>query len=277
MPIGDVAVGDLVRVRPGERMAVDGDGGGGRSTRGRVDADRREPAGREGAGRRRGRRDGEPHRRLLLPGHPRGRGHRARAHRPARRGGAGLQGAHPAPGRPRGRRVRARRARHRRAHLRGVVAVRARARRLPCADQRSGRARHRLPLRHGPGHAHRDHGRDRARGRARHPDPQRRGPRGAPRAEVVVLDKTGTLTVGRPRGHRRRAASEAPGAADELLALAAAAEQGSEHPLGEAIVGRGQGARARAAAGERVSGRPRPGRGRAAPRGPHPARQSPAS
>ena len=56
------------------------------------------------------------------------------------------------------------------------------------------------------------------------------------RAEVVVLDKTGTLTEGRPVVTDAMPLSEAPGTADELLALAAAAEQGSEHALGEAIV-----------------------------------------
>ncbi len=45
-------------------------------------------------------------------------------------------------------------------------------------------------------------------------------------ATVVVFDKTGTLTTGRPR------VSEA---SDELLAVAAAAEQQSAHPLGAAI------------------------------------------
>ncbi len=55
------------------------------------------------------------------------------------------------------------------------------------------------------------------------------------RVGVVVLDKTGTLTVGKPA-----VTDIVPAAgvqAEELLALAAAAEQGSEHPLGEAIVG----------------------------------------
>ena len=55
------------------------------------------------------------------------------------------------------------------------------------------------------------------------------------RVGVVVLDKTGTLTVGRPV-----VTDVLPAAGvtvDDLLALAAAAEQGSEHPLGEAIVG----------------------------------------
>ena len=74
------------------------------------------------------------------------------------------------------------------------------------------------------------------------------------RVDTVVFDKTGTLTVGRPVvtdvvpvgpavGVRAAggAAAEASGemtAADEILTLAAAAEQASEHPLGEAVVAR---------------------------------------
>ncbi len=54
------------------------------------------------------------------------------------------------------------------------------------------------------------------------------------RADTIVFDKTGTLTVGRPT---LTDVVPVPGVtADEALALAAAAEQGSEHPLGEAIV-----------------------------------------
>jgi Cu+-exporting ATPase len=54
------------------------------------------------------------------------------------------------------------------------------------------------------------------------------------RVEVMVLDKTGTLTVGEPVvTDVVPAAGVTP---DEALALAAAVEQGSEHPLGEAIV-----------------------------------------
>ncbi|HET9851091.1 MAG TPA: heavy metal translocating P-type ATPase, partial [Candidatus Limnocylindrales bacterium] len=52
---------------------------------------------------------------------------------------------------------------------------------------------------------------------------------------TVVLDKTGTLTEGRPRITDVVLAAGAP-SESEVLALAAAAERGSEHPLGEAIV-----------------------------------------
>ena len=55
------------------------------------------------------------------------------------------------------------------------------------------------------------------------------------KVRAVVLDKTGTLTEGRPRVTDVVLADGAPGE-DELLRLAAGAERGSEHPLGEAIV-----------------------------------------
>lgn len=49
----------------------------------------------------------------------------------------------------------------------------------------------------------------------------------------IAFDKTGTLTEGRPRLHEVEAIS---GEADEILSLAAAAEAASEHPLAEAVV-----------------------------------------
>jgi Cu+-exporting ATPase len=55
------------------------------------------------------------------------------------------------------------------------------------------------------------------------------------KVRVVVLDKTGTLTEGKPRVTDIVRAAGAP-AEDDLLAIVAAAERGSEHPLGEAIV-----------------------------------------
>jgi Cu+-exporting ATPase len=67
---------------------------------------------------------------------------------------------------------------------------------------------------------------------------------------TIVLDKTGTITEGRPRvtevvaagaGEEvtpgDAAAGGAAGAEREVLATAAAAELGSEHPLGRAVVG----------------------------------------
>jgi Cu+-exporting ATPase len=61
------------------------------------------------------------------------------------------------------------------------------------------------------------------------------------KANTLIVDKTGTLTEGKPR---LAAVEPAEGfAADELLRLAAALERGSEHPLAAAIV---QGAEARA-------------------------------
>jgi len=56
-------------------------------------------------------------------------------------------------------------------------------------------------------------------------------------AHTVVFDKTGTLTVGKPEVTDVIAAHGDEHAA-AVLALAAAAEEGSEHPLGEAIVER---------------------------------------
>ena len=54
------------------------------------------------------------------------------------------------------------------------------------------------------------------------------------RVDTLVFDKTGTLTVGRPVV--TDVVAVAPGREDDVLALAAAAEQGSEHPIGGAIV-----------------------------------------
>lgn len=55
----------------------------------------------------------------------------------------------------------------------------------------------------------------------------------AHKIQVVVLDKTGTLTMGKPSV--TDIITDGIGE-DELLALAASAERGSEHPLGEAMV-----------------------------------------
>jgi P-type Cu+ transporter len=56
----------------------------------------------------------------------------------------------------------------------------------------------------------------------------------AHKLDTIVLDKTGTITAGRPALTDVHAAGGMSG--DELLALVAAAEADSEHPLGTAIV-----------------------------------------
>ena len=54
------------------------------------------------------------------------------------------------------------------------------------------------------------------------------------KVDTLIVDKTGTLTEGKPRFDR---AVAAPGfAEDEVLRLAASLDQGSEHPLADAIV-----------------------------------------
>jgi Cu2+-exporting ATPase len=61
----------------------------------------------------------------------------------------------------------------------------------------------------------------------------------AARLQVVIFDKTGTLTVGQPEVVD---VVTAPGiSADELLAWAGAVEKGSEHPLAQAILKRAAG------------------------------------
>jgi Cu+-exporting ATPase len=59
---------------------------------------------------------------------------------------------------------------------------------------------------------------------------------GARRVNTIVMDKTGTLTRGKPAVTHILTSSGF--SENELLRLAAAAEVGSEHPLGEAIVDR---------------------------------------
>src|SRR5690606_5744514 len=63
----------------------------------------------------------------------------------------------------------------------------------------------------------------------------------AGRIDTLALDKTGTLTEGKPRLASVIAIGDTR--EDELLRLAAAAEAGSDHPLGRPIVeaGRKQG------------------------------------
>jgi Cu+-exporting ATPase len=102
-------------------------------------------------------------------------------------------------------------------------------------DQRGGGARHRVPVCVGACHADGHHGRHR-QGREngilfKNSESLER----AGRVRAIVLDKTGTITRGEP-SLTDVVPGEGWGKADDLLRLAASAERGSEHPLGQAIV-----------------------------------------
>ncbi|MBT3255889.1 MAG: copper-translocating P-type ATPase [Deltaproteobacteria bacterium] len=58
----------------------------------------------------------------------------------------------------------------------------------------------------------------------------------AARLKIIVLDKTGTLTVGKPSVVDVRTAEGFMGDENDFLKMAASVEKGSEHPLGRAIV-----------------------------------------
>ncbi|HOP47461.1 MAG TPA: heavy metal translocating P-type ATPase [Desulfobacteraceae bacterium] len=58
----------------------------------------------------------------------------------------------------------------------------------------------------------------------------------ATKLDTIVMDKTGTLTMGKPSVGKILLFGAVAKNEDELLSLAASAEKGSEHPLGKAIV-----------------------------------------
>jgi Cu+-exporting ATPase len=59
----------------------------------------------------------------------------------------------------------------------------------------------------------------------------------ATKLDTIVLDKTGTITLGKPAVVDLVIFDSAIESEDELLKFAASVEKGSEHPLGKAIVG----------------------------------------
>jgi len=106
----------------------------------------------------------------------------------------------------------------------------------------AGGADHRLPVRPGPGHPDRHHGRHRPGRVDGRVDQGRRGT-GALQADRHGRPRQDRHPHPGPDGtHRRRPARR--GDETELLGLVAGAEEGSEHPVGRAIV---TGARARGA------------------------------
>ncbi len=98
--------------------------------------------------------------------------------------------------------------------------------------ERGGGAGDRLPLCAGPGHTHGHHGRHRRGGAPRHLDQGRAGAGDRAQGRVIGFDKTGTLTEGKPQLVQAEAVD---GDRTALLALGAAIQAGSEHPLARAV------------------------------------------
>ena len=94
------------------------------------------------------------------------------------------------------------------AHRRRLVSCDGRP--LPKHHPRGCRAGDRLSLLTGPCHADRHHGRNRPWRAPRHSDQERRSPGARQGIDVVLFDKTGTLTEGKPKvtGRPARAARE---------------------------------------------------------------------
>ena len=84
------------------------------------------------------------------------------------------------------------------------------------------------------------------------------------KVDVLVVDKTGTLTEGKPRlvSLESQSSSSGEGNNDELLRLAAALEKASEHPLAAAIVAAAKDRKLDLPNGERVPFHHRPRRAR---------------
>ena len=178
--IADVRIGDVVLVRPGEKIPVDGEVLEGDSaidesmvTGESIPADKGVGDAVIGAtinttGSLRVRADKVGRDSMLSPDH--------------QAGGAGpdVEGAGAEAGRLGGRPLRAVRHSRRAGHVHDLVRNRTRSPAHVCAGELRGRAGDRLPVRTGTRHPHRDHGGDRQGRRARRADPHRRSARDRP-------------------------------------------------------------------------------------------------
>ena len=174
LPIEQVRKGEIVLVRPGEKIPLDGEIIEGNSY---VDESMLtgEPVPVEDVRHAGHRRHAEHVRQFHAARDPYRGGHHAGAHHPHGRGRARRAPAHPGAGGPRHRLVRAGRDGRGPAHLPALAVPRPRASPVARAGQCRGRADHRLPLRHGPGHADLHHGGHRPRrGNGRAVPPGRR-------------------------------------------------------------------------------------------------------
>ncbi len=231
--LDEVHPGDRLRVRPGEKIPVDGVVLEGNSSIDEVDDHRRADSRRKETGRPRDRRHRERHRQLRDARRARRRGNAARADRPDGRDGAAQPRADSASGRPWSRRGSCRAWSRPRSSPLSYGSLRALA--AWPRDRQCGRgADHRLPVRARTGDADGDHGRHRTRRERRAcccATPRRS--RFSKRSIRCVIDKTGTLTEGQPRLAQVIALDGAD--ESEILRLAASIERGSEHPLAAAI------------------------------------------
>ncbi len=213
VPIEQLVPGDLMVVRPGEKIPTDGIVVEGESALDRVAAHRRVGARRGRTGRRRRRSDDQhvrPARRACDEG---GRGHGAGADRAARRDRAVGEGSGATAGRPRLGRVRPGRDRDLARDARRVVA--ARRLRRGGVHGRGGGADHRVPVCARAGDTHGADGRYRSGCSARHRHQGPGDPRADPqdrhdRARQDRHDHRRPHGAGRGHAARRRAASGDP-------------------------------------------------------------------
>ena len=231
IPVGQLAVGDVFVVRPGEKIATDGVVDRRRLGGRRLDGHRRIGARRSRPRRRRRRRDGErrracstfgPPRSAPTPSSPRWRGSSPtrRTARPTCSGwptGCRRSSCRSSSGCPL-------------LTLAGwLVAGRSAIRRV---HRRRRRADHRVPVRPRTGHADRAAGRNRTWRAARHPD---QGSAGARVDPARRHDRARQDRHGDDRPHDGVAVHAADDARRPVLRLAGALENASEHPIARAI------------------------------------------